>query len=498
MQEYAQTLDSSRAFTVALSGGWDSGSGKTAQVMGYNYIVQGDIDGHHKKFPWQPGIGTEESNTIGTRGIYIDNREKGHMAATNRMPENVGTESGWQFYEARPFLAGLFYWTGFDYRGEPNPLAWPAVNSQFGIVDLCGFPKDIFYYLKSVWTDEPVLHIMPHWNLTRNEGENVKVTTYCNASEVELILNNTSLGKKAMPRNGHIDWDVRYEPGILLARGYTNGELIITRQVETTGDPASILLNADRTVLNANGSDVTVITVQILDGKKQLVPTSDNEVFFSLSGPGKIIGVGNGDPASHEPEQFIESVEQLPITDLQLKLSDPVIDADYLDKETNEFGWIPAFENEYGEYEPGKNIVIRGTFQLDSIGKEIVFTLFARSLAADQDLFVNGHLLGKGLARNDPNQVFVLDHSILNKGKNTVVYTGKPLVKQQQWEVISTDPGTVKVYNPAPQWKRKTFNGLAQVIIRTTKEAGEISLSANSGYLTPASLQLLSKEAIKK
>ncbi len=121
MQNYAQQLDSSRAFTVAISGGWDNGTGTVMQVMGYNYIVQGNIDEHHSKFPWQAGVGTEESNTIGTRGVYKTDMEIGHMAPTNRVPENVGTESGWKFYVARPFLSGLFFWTGFDYRGEPNP-----------------------------------------------------------------------------------------------------------------------------------------------------------------------------------------------------------------------------------------------------------------------------------------------------------------------------------------------------------------------------------------
>jgi len=121
MQAFAQRLDDSRAFTVACSSGWDQGSGKVAQVMGYNYIVQGDIDVHHAKFPWQAGIGTEETTTHQTRGIHETGDQQAHIPPSNRMPENVGTESGWQFYAARPFLSGLFYWTGFDYRGEPDP-----------------------------------------------------------------------------------------------------------------------------------------------------------------------------------------------------------------------------------------------------------------------------------------------------------------------------------------------------------------------------------------
>ena len=308
MQEFAQKIDSSRAFTVAVSGGWDNGSGKTAGVMGYNYIVQGNIDEHHKKFPWQCGIGTEESNTIGTRGVYSDDKVNGRMASTNRMPENVGTESGWKFYNERPFLSGLFFWTGFDYRGEANPLSWPAVNSEFGIVDLCGFPKDIFYYLKSWWGTKPVMHIMPHWNRKGREGENVKVTIYSNAEEVELVLKNKSLGIKKMEKNGHLEWNVTYQPGTLIAKGFAKGKLIVSEQIETTGDPAKVILIPDRVELNANGEDVAVITIQLKDKKNRIVPTANNEIAFILNGPGRIIGVGNGDPASHDPEQFVKTI----------------------------------------------------------------------------------------------------------------------------------------------------------------------------------------------
>jgi beta-galactosidase len=359
MQEFAQKIDSSRAFTVAISGGWENGSGKTTQVMGYNYIVQGNIDEHHKNFPWQSGIGTEESNTIGTRGVYVDDKANGRMAASNRMPENVGTESGWKFYAARPFLSGLFFWTGFDYRGEANPLVWPAVNSQFGIVDLCGFPKDIFYYLKSWWGKQPVMHIMPHWNWKGSEGKNIKVTIYSNAEEVELVLNKKSLGKKTMEKNGHLEWEVAYQPGTLVAKGFVNGKPTVSEQVETTGTPAKVVLLADRSQLNADGEDVAVITVQLNDLKNRLVPTANKEIVFTLSGQGKIIGVGNGDPASHAPEQFVATAS-----------------------------------------------------------------------------------------------------------------------------------------NPTPQWKRDTFNGLAQVIVKTTKQAGEITLTASSEGMTSTTLKLTTTTSV--
>lgn len=498
MQEYAQKVDSSRAFTVAVSGGWDNGSGKTMQVMGYNYIVQGDIDVHHKKFPWQCGIGTEESNTIGTRGVYQNDLANGRMVATNRMPENVGTESGWKFYMERPFLAGLFFWTGFDYRGEANPLVWPAVNSQYGIVDLCGFPKDIFYYLKSWWANEPVMHIMPHWNWKGSEGKNIKVTIYSNADEVELILNRKSLGKKTMPKNGHIDWDVIYQPGILQAKGFIKNKQVVAQQIETTDAPSKVILSADRTQLNSNGEDIAIITVQVADKKNRMDPTADNEIEFTLSGLGKIIGVGNGDPASHDPEQFVESVEISSIRELKFMQSNSMPEINELEANKNNSIWKKAFEKNYGEYDTTKNLIIKGSFNLSDFNEKTEITFYAKSLSDNQSIYVNGKLLAKDIKRNDPNQVFVLDHNYLHKGENVVLFVGKPLVKHNKWEEISTDPGIIKVYNPASQWKRKTFNGLAQVIVKASKKEGEIILTATSKGLSSVIIKISAMPVVPK
>jgi len=493
MQEYAQKVDSSRAFTAAVSGGWDNGSGQTMQVMGYNYIVQGDIDVHHKKFPWQCGIGTEESNTIGTRGVYADDRANGRMAASNRMPENVGTESGWKFYLERPFLAGLFFWTGFDYRGEANPLVWPAVNSEFGLIDLCGFPKDIFYYLKSWWTNKPVMHIMPHWNWKGNEGKEIKVTIYSNADEVELVLNKKSLGKKTMQKNGHIDWMVTYQPGTLQAKGFTNNKMVVAQQVETTDVPAKIVLSADRAQIKADGQDVSVITVLVNDKKNRMVPTADNEIEFTLDGPGKIIGVGNGDPASHDPEQFVESVQRASVTGLKFMQSSSMQSVDKITENTDESDWKNAFEKGYGEYDFSKNLIIKGSFCLPDFNDKTVITFYAKSLSENQSLYVNGNLLAEGIKRDDPNQVYVLDHNILKKGENVVTFVGKPIVKKVSWEEISTNPGEIKIYNPAAQWKRKLFSGYAQIIVKSSKSEGEITLKATSGGIQSSIIKINSK-----
>jgi len=316
MQAFAQNIDPTRRITTAISGGWGAGISTVTDVMGFNYLTHGNIDEHHKKFPDQPAVGTEETTTSSTRGIYVDDKANGRMAPTDRTDaKGSSLETGWRYYEERPFLAGLFYWTGFDYKGEPNPLGWPAVLSEFGILDACGFPKDQFYYLKSVWTNEPVLHIFPHWNWKGEEGKPISVWAYSNCDEVELFLNKMSLGKQAVPKNSHIEWVVTYQPGVLLAQGYKNGKKTLLQKVETTDEPASVQLSADRTTINSDGKDVSVVTVVVKDKKGRVVPVAMNEVSFTLEGPGNIIGVGNGDPASHEPDRFIASAKSVKIGD---------------------------------------------------------------------------------------------------------------------------------------------------------------------------------------
>jgi beta-galactosidase len=496
MQNYAHKVDSTRAFTAAVSGGWDNGTGMVLQVMGYNYIVQGDIDVHHSKFPWQAGVGTEETNTMGTRGVYVTDMSGGHMAPTNRMPENVGTESGWKFYSARPFLAGLFYWTGFDHQGEPNPCVWPAVGAQKGLVDQCGFPKDTYYYLKSWWGNEPVVHIMPHWNWPGDEGKEKSVTVYSNCNVVELFLNNRSLGKQTMEQNGHLEWKVKYSPGVLMARGFINGKNIVSDRVETSGEATVIRLRPDRSSIKADRQDVSMITVAIEDDKGRFVPVAGNEIMFTLDGPGKIIGVGNGDPSSHEADQFVESVVLSEIKNLKIMtvnntLSRPETAADFDDSK-----WSQAFPGNKWDISVStpsvKGIVIRGEFVLPDISNATEIALYARSLGEEQSLYINGHLLAAGMKRDRISHEFILDSTIVHEGKNVFSIVGTPLLKQSEWDELNTYPGSVKVVFPAPRWKRKVFNGLAQVIVQSTGKPGAITMKAESQGLKPAVVVIMS------
>ena len=310
MREYCHRFDPTRPMCAASS------SGPTilvpADVAGYNYILQNPIEEHRRNYPQRKALGSEETTGCGARGIYFDNHEKGYMTAINRHPQGPDSlynciERGWKFYDERPWLGGLFYWTGFDYRGEPNPMKYPATGSQFGILDYCGFPKDEAYYLKSWWTDEPVLHIFPHWNLQGHEGETIDVWAYSNCDEVELIVNGKKLGRKPMPKNGHLEWKATYQSGYVKAIGYKNGKRIITQKIETTGEVYRIALSADRTSLKSDNRDVAVCRIEMQDKKGRFVPNACQKLKLRIDGPARILGVGNGDPAYNTTERPTKS-----------------------------------------------------------------------------------------------------------------------------------------------------------------------------------------------
>ncbi len=250
-------------------------------------------------------------STVTTRGIYAKDSIIGYLPDEDlNAPWWANTaEQWWTLAADRPWWTGGFVWTGFDYRGEPTPMHWPNINSHFGIMDVCGFPKNIYYYYKSWWANEDVLHVSPHWNWKGKEGTLINVWVNSNADNVELYLNGKSVGKKDMPRNKHLEWNIPYEPGMLEAIGYRNGRKI-TSKTETTGEPNEIVVTPYKTTMLADGSDASVINISVVDKQGREVPDANNLVRFSLSGHLKIIGVGNGDPSSHEPDKCSDDAWQ--------------------------------------------------------------------------------------------------------------------------------------------------------------------------------------------
>ena len=305
-------IDPTRPVTAAMNHARNEGGyADVLDVVGYNY---GDKQlayvKDRKKFPDRVMFCTEGTSFVSTRGEYENSWGKGYTSNSILWQPGWGPYPGedWADIVKYPYLGGLFVWTGFDYRGEPTPFWWPCVSSHFGIMDICGFPKDGYYAYKAAWTNEPVVHIFPHWNWPGKEGDSIKIHCYTNCEEVELFLNNKSIGKqKAVPYTKLI-WGLVYKPGKLEARGYKGGKVITKDGVETTAAPSQIALNSDVNTLKADGCDVAVIRVAIKDDKGRIVPTANNLVKFSIEGPGHIIGTGNGNPTSYEPDKASQRI----------------------------------------------------------------------------------------------------------------------------------------------------------------------------------------------
>jgi beta-galactosidase len=297
-------LDPTRLCSAAVNNNFGNGVSKSLDVEGMNYSLS-KIDDYHKSHPKQPLVGSETASTVSTRGLYATDKLRNWVSAydVNHTSWSELAEEWWKFYATREYLPGGFAWTGFDYRGEPTPYGWPSINSQFGIVDMCGFPKDNFFYYKAWWSSEPVLHLLPHWNWEERIGEPIAVWVHSNLDAVELFLNGASQGRQKVEPLTHLEWKVNYAPGSIEVRGYKDGKVVLTEKRETTGKPATIRLTADRTTIDANGEAVAILRVETLDSEGRHVPTADNMISFKISGEGALLGVGNGDPNCQESDK---------------------------------------------------------------------------------------------------------------------------------------------------------------------------------------------------
>ena len=301
MQADINSLDGTRPCTAA-EWGWEGAT----EVNGINYNSWA-YTSNHTSYPTLPTIATEDASAVSTRSIYaVDPVNMYDEAYDNNLGGSwtSSEEVAWSSIAACPWIMGGFDWTGFDYHGEPTPWGWPATNSGFGIMDLCGFPKDNYYYMQSVWLPPtiPVVHILPHWTWPGQVGSAISVWVYSNGDHVELFLNGVSQGKQAVPALGHVQWSVNYAPGTLTAISYKNGVRWATQSVSTAGAPTKMTLRSDILALAANGEDISPVEVTIVDPSGNLCPTADNNIVFSVTGPGAIVGVGNGNPSGLEPD----------------------------------------------------------------------------------------------------------------------------------------------------------------------------------------------------
>jgi len=306
--------DGNRPVSAAMNGGYGNAFSGILDVEGFNYNI-GQYAGYHRSHPQQPLIGSETASALSDRGVYATSTTTKVVSAYDVNSPGWGNtaEAAMQAIWENDYMSGDFVWTGFDYKGEPTPYNWPNINSHFGIIDIAGFPKDAFYYYKAVWGTQPSVHVFPHWNW--NTGASVNVWVYSNAASVTLYLNGNSLGSKMVPSStsslgriwySHVEWNVPFAAGNLTAVGHdkSNKEIASDTRI-TAGNPAAVKLSVEfpqNGQLKANGVDVALVTCEVVDSKGIIVPTATNEVQISLSGPGIILGTGNGYPNSHEPD----------------------------------------------------------------------------------------------------------------------------------------------------------------------------------------------------
>jgi len=496
MQAYVKQLDPTRPVTYAApQGDTFEGINGVIQVRGWNYHPGPEMDSYHAEHPEQPNVGTEQASTVSTRGVYDNDPKRGYVSAydVNHPSWATTSETWWSYFADRPWLSGGFVWTGFDYRGEPTPYAWPCINSHFGILDVCGFPKDNFYYYQSWWTTNVVLHLLPHWNWPGKEGQEIRVDALSNCEEVELFLNGQSLGRQTMKRNSKLTWQVIYAPGILSAKGYNGGKVVTETKVETTGDATALQLTPDRTSINADGEDVSVFTVSATDAQGRAVPVASNMVHFDLNGAGKILGVGNGDPSSHEPDTFLTqpTVRLIPANNWRWKLAEvpakgasvPGFAADFDDS-----GWATtSSEGEDTQLTEGQSAIFRQHVNLraEDLASAGVQIHFGR-IDDSGWVFVNGARVGESRNWEDSPIYDIKDK--LHAGDNVIAVGvrnangGGGLVRGVNLEIINP---------PAPAaWSRSLFNGLAQVIVQSAREPGDIKLTVRADGLAPATASI--------
>jgi len=492
MQDYVKQLDPLRPVTYASpEGDVFRGINSVIEVRGWNYHYGEDMDRYHAAHPTQPNFGSEQASVVGTRGIYTNDHSAGYVAAYDVVWPGWTTtaESWWSFFADRPWLSGAFVWTGFDYRGEPTPYWWPCVNSHFGILDTCGFPKDAFYYYQSWWTTNTVLHLAPHWNWPGREGQEILFQAFSNCKQVELFLNGASLGKQTMKPNSKLNWQVKYAPGTLSAKGFdASGNIIAETKVETTAAAAQIQLAPDRKTINADGQDVSVFTVSAVDAQGRVVPVAQNKVNFSVEGAGSIIGVGNGDPSCHEPDVYVLTApsHNIAVGNWRWEIGNiskgrkaiPEYAYDFDDSTWKTIsGGGPTIETQ------DTAAIYRAHVKLTEEDLQGEGALICFSGCDDEGwYFVNGQFVGES---HDWQAQPIFDvKEFLHVGDNVIVvgvYNGvaqgglNPNVNVQIVGHATTAP-----------WSRSLFNGLAQVIVQSTRDAGEVKLTATTGGLSPA------------
>lgn len=306
MEAAVRRLDDSRPVTAAMNGSFFNphNVSSVVDVVGFNYYP-GDYDKFHRLNPTKPMTSSEDTSAFMTRGAFADDAAAHVLSSMDDHAAAWGEthRAGWAKIAGRPFVAGGFVWTGFDYHGEPTPYAWPTIASFFGILDLCGFRKTAYDIHRAGWIDDaPVIGIAPHWTWPGKEGQPIKLLVMSNAERIVVTLNGRVVGEGAVDRLMGNSFTVPYAPGTLEAIAYRGGREVARAGHETVGAPVALRLTPARRVMAGDGEDVQPVTVDAVDAKGRHVPTANLPVGFAIEGAA-IIGLGNGDPNSHESEK---------------------------------------------------------------------------------------------------------------------------------------------------------------------------------------------------
>jgi beta-galactosidase len=504
MNALVKRFDTTRPTTGAQNKGQLTSDGKanpknaahTMAVVGINYQA-GEYDKILAAYPDKPVVSTEDTSQVMTRGAYATDYSKNIVTSYDDVypgwDKCSSARNSWEAIATRPRLAGGFSWTGFDYRGEPTPFGWPSASSFFGALDLCGFPKTEFYIRQAHWVkDKPVLTLVPHWNWPGKEGQPIKVMAACNADRVALSLNGKLIEEKPVHPFQMVTWEVPYAPGKLEAVAKKDGKEFARCVVETTGEPVALRLTPDRKTLAGDGSDAVPVTVEALDAQGRSVPQAQNKVNFALEGAGKILGVGDGDPNCHDPEVFLPpEPRSIHVSGWRWKLATVPGDRSVLPEYANEFddsAWKELKSSDGNTINKEQTTAIyraHVTLTEEDLKSSELRLRFA---GCDDDgwFFVNNQFVGESHdwaapAMFDIKKFLRVGGNVIAVGvKNT--WGGGGLKPDVRLDFIAEAKPLA--------WSRRLFNGLAQIIVQSTKDVGGIKLTATADGLTPATVTL--------
>ncbi len=498
MAAVVKRLDPTRPVTAAMSGGHKTpiNVSQAVDVVGFNYN-QNIYDEFHKAHPELPITSSEDTSAFMTRGIYETDKSKNLIGSYDdeRAPWGLTHRYAWRCISERPFVAGGFVWTGFDYRGEPTPLQWPSAGSFFGIMDQCGFPKAAYYLHQAHWIeDKPILHLIPHWNWPGKEGKNIRVMALTNADTVALTLNGKPLEEKKVDPIDMVEFQVPYTPGKLAAIGKKQGREVSRFTVETTGKPAALEIIPDRKSLAGDGADAMPLTIRALDAQGREVPDANLMVDFETGGAGSIIGVGNGDPNCHEAEKLVATptVRGTALNDAWkwTTVKDHAAkDLAELKTDHDDSSWKTVdITPEKGPVPQGDHAVFRRKINLTA--EDLAASRIVLNLGTIDDVglvFVNGRRIGESKSWSEP---FVRDiKSALHEGGNVIAVS----LHNQDHDGGLGKGASLQFsgQNEVTGWKRSLFNGLAQVIVQSTRDGtGTLVLHARAAGLKPAEARI--------